>query len=97
MSLYMVVEIEVKDPELYEEYVEKVYDIVTKYGGKYLVRGGSITPTSTSWIPDRLIIIEFQNKKQVKDCFQSSEYLELAPLREKSTLSKTILVEGYEA
>lgn len=97
MSLYMVVDIEVKNPELYEEYVEKVYDIVTKYGGKYLVRGGSITPTSTNWIPDRLIIIEFQNKKQVKDCFQSSEYLELAPLREKSTLSKTILVEGYEA
>jgi uncharacterized protein (DUF1330 family) len=53
--------------------------------------------TSTNWIPDRLIIIEFQNKKQVKDCFQSSEYLKLAPLREKSTLSKTILVEGYEA
>jgi uncharacterized protein (DUF1330 family) len=94
MALYLIIEIEIKDQECYLEYVNKVYSIVTKYGGKYLARGGDITPISNSWNPERIIIIEFQNKKQMQKCFQSSEYLAIAPLREKSTMSRAIAVEG---
>ncbi len=94
MTLYMIIEIEIKDQELYSEYVHKVYDIITQYGGKYLVRGGEITPISNNWNPERIIIVEFHNKDQMQKCFQSPEYLEIAPLREKSTISKAITVEG---
>ncbi len=96
MPLYMVIEIEIKNQKLYSEYVDKVYNIVTQYGGKYLVRGDSITPVSNNWNPERLIIIEFQNREQVQKCFQSSEYLEIVQLREKSTISKAILVESHD-
>jgi uncharacterized protein (DUF1330 family) len=43
MSVYMVVEIEVLNAALYAKYVENVAAIVTKYGGRYLVRGGAVT------------------------------------------------------
>jgi len=95
MPLYMIIEIEVKVQKLYSEYIKKVSDIVTKNGGRYLARGGKITPVSNNWNPERIIVIEFQNREQIRQCFTSTEYLEIAPLREKSTISKAIIVEGY--
>lgn len=95
MAVYMIIDIEVKEDEAYSEYIDRVYEIVTKYGGKYLVRGGKITPVSNMWNPERIIVIEFQNIRQMEECFESHEYSEIAPLREQSTASKAIVVEGY--
>ncbi len=39
MSVYMIIETKIKNSDLYLEYIQKVQDIVTTYGGKYLVRG----------------------------------------------------------
>ncbi len=95
MSVYLIIEIAVKDQSLYSEYIEKVYDVVRRHGGKYLVRGGEVTPVSNNWNPERIIVIEFQNKELFRRCFQSPEYIQIAPLRDKSTVSKAILLEGH--
>lgn len=95
MAVYLVVEIEIKDQELYSDYVNKVYDIVTAYGGKYIVRGGRVMLVSGNWNPERIIMVEFPNIQQMQNCFQSPQYLEIASLREQSTMSKAIVVEGY--
>ena len=94
MAVYMIIEIAIKDVDLYSEYIEKVYDIVTHHGGKYLARGGAVTPVSNNWNPERIIVIEFQDREQHRRCFQSPEYLRIAALREQSTVSRAILVEG---
>lgn len=96
MSCYMVIEIKVTDQAMYSEYVQKVHDIVTHYGGRYLARGGTITPVSKNWNPERIIIIEFQNREHMQQCFHSPEYLDIAPMREQSTTSKAVIVEGCE-
>jgi uncharacterized protein (DUF1330 family) len=92
----MIIEIGIKNRELYASYVEKVPAVIEKHGGRYLVRGGKITPLSGDWKPERMIVIEFATIEQLQKCFQSKEYLELAPLREQSTASRSIIVEGYE-
>jgi uncharacterized protein (DUF1330 family) len=91
----MIIEIEVKDAERYAGYVAQVRRIVEQYGGRYLVRGGRITPLSGNWNPERIVVIEFENAEQIKRCFTSPEYLDLAPLREQSTASRAIVVEGW--
>jgi len=95
MSVYMVIEIAIRNADLYSQYVERVPEVVEKYGGRYLVRGGEVTPLSGDWNPERVIIMEFETVEQLQRCFRSAEYLELAPLREQSTVSKAIIVEGY--
>jgi uncharacterized protein (DUF1330 family) len=95
MSVYMVVEIEVLNAALYAKYVENVAAIVTKYGGRYLVRGGAVTSLAGGWNPERIIIVEFPSPEEVRRWLSSPEYQELAPLREASTLSRAILLEGY--
>jgi len=95
MSVYMVVEIEVLNAALYAKYVENVAAIVTKYGGRYLVRGGAVTSLAGGWNPERIIIVEFPSPEEVRRWLSSPECQELAPLREASTLSRAILLEGY--
>ena len=44
MSAYLIAEIDVVDPAAYEEYRKQVLAVVTKFGGKFLVRGGQVDP-----------------------------------------------------
>jgi len=90
----MIIEIEVKDAGTYAEYVENVRAIVEKHGGRYLVRGGMVTPLSGDWNPERMIVIEFETVEHVRRCFGSPEYLKLAPVRERSAASRAIVVDG---
>jgi len=94
MSVYMIVEITVKDSELYSKYVDQVREIVEKHRGRYLARGGKVTPLSGNWNPERIILIEFEADEQLQKCFGSPDYREIALLREQSTTSKSIIVEG---
>ena len=95
MSVYLIIEIKVKDNELYSKYVEKVPEVIESYGGRYLIRGGEVTSFSGNWYPERIILIEFETIEQLQNCFQSDEYLKLSSLRKQSTISKAIIVEGY--
>ncbi|MBU1726055.1 MAG: DUF1330 domain-containing protein [Candidatus Omnitrophica bacterium] len=94
MSVYFIVEAKVIDKEVYAQYVEKVRSIVESYNGRYLARGGRVVPIVGDWNPDRVIIIEFPAIKDMKRWFASSEYKEIAPLRERSAVTRAILVEG---
>jgi uncharacterized protein (DUF1330 family) len=95
MPVYLIVEIAVRDRELYQEYVAKAPAIIEQYGGKYLARGGRVTPMMGGWSPERVILIEFDSIEKLQSCFQSKEYLEIAPLREQSTTARSIIIEGY--
>jgi len=68
---------------------------VSRHGGRYLARGGKITPSAGCWHPERVILIEFDTVEQVERCFGSAEHLEVAPLRKQSAISRAIIVEGY--
>jgi len=96
MAVYFVVEIKTKggNKEDYVRYIEQVRPIVEKYKGRYLARGGKITPIFGNWDPERIIIIEFPSEENVKQWLNSPEYMGIAMLREASTVTKAIMVEG---
>jgi len=96
MAVYMIVEIQAVNAVMYAEYVRKVRSVVEAHGGRYLARGGRVLFLSGDWKPERLILIAFTSFEQVERCLASPEYRELAPLREASTRSRAIVVEGYE-
>jgi uncharacterized protein (DUF1330 family) len=96
MPVYMIVDIQILDPAQYAQYVDQAYEIVIRYGGRYLVRGGTATPLSGNWHPERVIVIAFDSMEQMRTCFASPEYRAIAPLREQSILSRSIVVPGYE-
>jgi uncharacterized protein (DUF1330 family) len=94
MPVYLIIDIRATDRERYAEYVTAVEEIIAGHGGRYLVRGGKVTPLSGNWRPERLVVIEFESADRARRCFDSPEYREIAALREQSTSSRAIFVEG---
>ena len=77
----------------YLEYIKQVVPIVKKYNGRYIVRSERVTHMSMDWKPDKVIIIEFDTKEHLEECFASEEYKIISPLRESSVRSNAIIVE----
>jgi uncharacterized protein (DUF1330 family) len=94
MSAYVIAEIEVTDPAGYEEYRKQVLAVVTKYGGRFVVRGGKVDPKEGGWTPARIVVVEFPSLAQAQKWYDSPEYAPLIALRQKASKGKLILVEG---
>jgi len=94
MAAYVLAEIEVTDPAGYDEYRKQVLAVVTKYGGKFIVRGGKIEPLEGGWAPKRMVALEFPSLEQALKWYRSPEYAPLIRLRQKASRGKLILVEG---
>jgi uncharacterized protein (DUF1330 family) len=94
MPAYVLGEIEVTDPAGYEDYRKQVLAVVTKYGGKFIVRGGRVEPLEGGWAPQRIVALEFPSMEQAQKWYRSPEYAPLIELRKKASRGKLILVEG---
>ena len=94
MSAYVIAEVDVIDPAAYEEYRKQVLAVVTKYDGKFIVRGGKVEPKEGGWTPKRIVVLEFPSLAQAQKWYDSPEYGPLIKLRQKASKGKLILVEG---
>jgi uncharacterized protein (DUF1330 family) len=94
MSAYVIGEIEVHDPRLYDEYRKQVLATVTKYGGRFAVRGGAVEPLEGGWTPTRIVVLEFPSVQQAQAWYGSPEYAPLIALRQKASRGRLIIAEG---
>ena len=94
MKAYLVAHIEVHDPEGFAEYRERVAPLVARFGGRYLVRGGTAHPVEGDWRVPRLVIIEFDNLDAARTFYHSDEYQEILPLRLGASQGTVAFVEG---
>lgn len=94
MAGYIVVQVDVKDPERYTDYRDMVQPTLQPYGGRYLVRGGKVKNLEGSWEPPRLVIIEFDSVELARAWWSSSEYAEAKQLRQQTADTEMIVVEG---
>ena len=94
MSAYVIVELEITDPDKFGEYRELVPATIEQYGGRYIVRGGSIEVLEGDWNPQRIVVLEFESTEQAKKWIDSDEYKPVKQMRFDSANTKLILVEG---
>lgn len=94
MTAYVIVDIEVSDPEGYKEYVKLAPEAVKLYGGKYIARGGYNETLEGDWQAKRLVILEFPSVEQAKNWVNSPEYAPARALRHKYARSNMVVVEG---
>ena len=94
MPAYVILDVEVKNAETYARYRELGPPAVAAYGGRYLVRGGVVESLEGSWLPSRFVILEFPTMEAARAWWASSEYAAAKALRQASTHTEMILVEG---
>ena len=94
MTAYIILDIEVTDPEGYKEYIKLGPPTVALYGGKYIARGGKSENLEGDWQPRRIVMLEFPSVERAKAWINSPEYAPGRELRHKYAVSKAIVVEG---
>jgi uncharacterized protein (DUF1330 family) len=94
MPAYIIVQIDVKDPETYDEYKALAPPSIEAYGGKYIVRGGEVETLEGTWKPPRFVVLEFPDTASARAWWSSPEYAEAKALRQRAAASEMILVAG---
>jgi uncharacterized protein (DUF1330 family) len=94
MSAYVVVDVQVTNPLVFEEYKKLSSKTIAQYGGKYLARGGSTEILEGNWAPNRLVIIEFESVVQARIWYNSPEYQTARESRALSADGNLLIVEG---
>ena len=94
MSGFAIFNIEVKKPEEYKEYIEKVKPIAEKFGAEYIVRGGDFELIEGNWEHPRTIVIKFPSYEKALEWYKSEEYKPIKKIRLDNALSNGIIIKG---
>jgi uncharacterized protein (DUF1330 family) len=94
MTAYVIVDVQVTNPEGYAEYKNLAQVAVAQYGGKYLARGGKTETLEGDWQPNRLVILEFPSSEQAKAWLNSPEYAPARAMRHQYAKSRMVVIEG---
>jgi len=93
---YVVVQVDVQDPEKFEEYRALVPATIAQYGGEYLVRGGQFEKLEGAEPLGRMVVLKFPSYAQAKAWYDSEEYKGPKAMRHAASRANAILVEGVE-
>ncbi len=92
---YWIAHVDVSDPEAYKGYVAANGEAFSKYGAKFIVRGGDDTIMEGQF-KSRHVVIEFSSYQQALDCYNSPEYAHAKSLRDDASDGDLVIVQGYD-
>jgi uncharacterized protein (DUF1330 family) len=94
VTAYVIVDIEVTDPQGYEGYRKLAGPAVAAYGGKVLVRGGATCTLEGGWHPQRIVILEFPDSARAQAWWASDAYRSAREIRQRTAITDMIVAEG---
>ena len=96
MPVYVIVDVQVKDTALYEQYKPGVPALVKKHGGVFLARGGRTEVIEGTRQPGRIVLFRFPDPQSVHAFFDDPEYAPLKAIRHRASDGNIFMVEGLE-
>ncbi len=99
MPAYWVARSRINDPVAYKKYTDRVPEIIARFGGKVLARGGRYRIMEGPGKFHRFVVIEFPSLEKGVACFDSPEYQDAAAFRRRNGAGEveTVMVEGGDA
>jgi uncharacterized protein (DUF1330 family) len=94
MPAYVVARIEVTDWNRYQGYVKATPDIISRYGGRFIARGGRVITLEGPEEKRRTVLVEFPSMEKAEAWYHSREYQEAKGLRAGAAIASIIAVEG---
>ena len=90
---YLVAHINVHDKDGFEEFRIMSLPIISKYGGKALIRNPN-PDLREGKNAGLVIVLEFESIEHAKKFYESDEYTAAKTIREKACSTELVLVEG---
>lgn len=101
MSAYLISQVEVIDPEAWENYRVRAARAIAQFGGRYLVRGATADVIEADWPAEEpprqsIIVAEFPDMATLKDWYASPQYAEAFAYRSDAVKRRMIFVSGMD-
>ena len=96
MSGYLIANIDIKNPDAYKEYIDKVVPTIKKFGGEYLVRAGKYQIIEGDWKYPRTVVIKFPSYEKALEWYNSEEYKPVKPISLANSIGDAIIIKGVE-
>ena len=93
---YVLAEVEVTDPAVFEEYRNRVGATLDMFGGRFLVRGGDKERLEGDRDFHRIVVLEFDSPERARKWYHSKEYQEVLQIRLRSARTTAFLLNGVE-
>jgi uncharacterized protein (DUF1330 family) len=91
---YVVAEVAVHDAATFaKDYAPKVAGTLQPYGGRIIVGGGKLTAVEGD-VPQRFVIIAFDGVDKARGWYNSPDYQQLVPVRQKTAKTTLFIAEG---
>jgi uncharacterized protein (DUF1330 family) len=66
MAAYVIVDVDVHDPDAYRDYQHQIPDTLAPFGGRFIVRGGNTEILEGQCQPQRVVVLEFPSADQAE-------------------------------
>ena len=93
-SAYVIANVDVRDPQQYEEYKRLSTIAMKTHGAEVCIRGGQVDVLEGDWLPSRLVMLKFPSTDQARKFYASTEYSAARQAREGIAVVRMVLVEG---
>jgi len=93
MSAYLVVDLDIRDPQSIADYRSKALPLVAKAEGRLIALDAEPLDVE-NWPGTNMLIIEFPDKDAIRQLFGSPEYAPLAVQRQTAASCRIIALDG---
>ncbi len=94
MSAYLIVRVQITNPDAYEAYKRLAAPAIEQYGGRYLARGGRTVTLEGPEERGRIVVVEFPSVEQAQTFYRSPEYQKAIEARTGAANGQFVVVEG---
>ena len=82
MPAYVIFDVDIRDPERYQGFMNEVKPALQAAGARYLARGGKHRVHEGDWSPRRVVIIEFPSVAAWETFYNGPVYQGLKHIRD---------------
>ncbi|HVT65472.1 MAG TPA: DUF1330 domain-containing protein [Mycobacteriales bacterium] len=94
MTAYVVLDVDIQDPDRYQEFMAQAAPALEAAGGRYLVRGGVHRVYEGDWEPRRLVVLDFPSLRDWERFYFGETYQKLKRIRDEASTGRLVAVEG---
>lgn len=94
MSAYLILAVQVHDPQGHQAYRKAGPATLEAFGGNWVVRGREIAVLEGDWRPNRIVVVEFPDLDAAKRWYASDAYQAATKRREHTPTVQAVAVEA---
>ncbi|MBL3619633.1 MAG: DUF1330 domain-containing protein [gamma proteobacterium endosymbiont of Lamellibrachia anaximandri] len=97
MPAYSIVAVTVRDPQLFQQYVDGHMDTLAKFGGRFLVAGNEFEIIEGAWPGQIVVVHEWPDRAAFHAWYASDEYRPWKAMRLAAASANVVLIDGLPA